>query len=387
MGFGGILAAGLAGGAKAVGDQLTTDIKNQEDQRIWLERQNALEQAQIRALDYQDKKARERLLFETSPEQEGGKAKLAMAAAAGKQQTDEDVRKATALKEAEIADTKRIANDPAAMAAYRAIKLNDPLVAAQIAQSMAAAGASSAHTALLNENLTATKKLNAVADKVRILQDSLSKAGDDATRNAIQQQITDLGFTGKDVTKFLEAANRMQDNATNALKLASDPGTSEPQRQKLLDEWSQANNAARQLLVSGGVKIKEATDKPKTEAEAQALASAALKAGKDPAAVKALMDRWQYAMPTTSGSAAKKPTSPTSSEADPTQAATDTKVAPAVRIKQIQDQLNADDDLKSGKGFDPELGILGRAWIAGRMPLAVFERMDLERELAKLNGQ
>ena len=382
----GILAAGLAGGAKAVGDQLTKDIANQEEMRMFAEKRAIEEQAQLRLLDYQDKQQRGRFLFErdTGPGG-GGAAELGMLRKKGEQSTDEEVRKAGLLETQRVEQTKREAADSAYMAAVRAIKSNDPLVAAQIAQSMAAAGASSAHTALLNENLTATKKLNAVADKVRILQDSLSKAGDDATRNAIQQQITDLGFTGKDVTKFLEAANRMQDNATNALKLASDPGTSESQRQKLLDEWSQANNAARQLLVSGGVKIKEATDKPKTEAEAQALASAALKAGKDPAAVKALMDRWQYAMPTTSGSAAKKPTSPTSSEAAPTQAETDTKVAPAVRIKQIQDQLNADDDLKSGKGSD--LGILGRALKAGRMPLAVAERMDLERELAKLNGQ
>lgn len=382
----GILAAGLAGGAKAVGDQLTKDIANQEEMRMFAEKRAIEEQAQLRLLDYQDKQQRGRFLFErdTGPGG-GGAAELGMLRKKGEQQTEEEVRKAGLLETQRVEQTKREAADSAYMAAVRAIKSNDPLVAAQIAQSMAAAGASSAHTALLNENLTATKKLNAVADKVRILQDSLSKAGDDATRNAIQQQITDLGFTGKDVTKFLEAANRMQDNATNALKLASDPGTSESQRQKLLDEWSQANNAARQLLVSGGVKIKEATDKPKTEAEAQALASAALKAGKDPAAVKALMDRWQYAMPTTSGSAAKKPTSPTSSEAAPTQAETDTKVAPAVRIKQIQDQLNADDDLKSGKGSD--LGILGRALKAGRMPLAVAERMDLERELAKLNGQ
>ena len=382
----GILATGLAGGASAMGAQLTKDIANQEEMRMFAEKRAIEEQAQLRLLDYQDKQQRGRFLFErdTNPGG-GGAAELGMIKKKGEQITDEEVRKAGLLEAQRVEQTKKEAADPAYMAAARAIRSNDPLVAAQIAQAMAAAGASNAHANLLNENLTATKKLNAVADKVRGLQNDLSKAKDDATRNDIQQQITDLGFTGKDVTKFLEAANRMQDNATNALKLASDPGTSEPQRQKLLDEWSQANNAARQLLVSGGVKIKEATDKPKTEAEAQALASAALKAGKDPAAVKALMDRWQYAMPTPSGSAAKKPTSPASSEAAPTQSATDTKVAPAVRIKQIQDQLKSDDDLKSGKGSD--LGILGRALKAGRMPLAVAERMDLERELAKLNGQ
>lgn len=268
----GILATGLAGGASAMGTQLTKDIANQEEMRMFAERKAIEELAQIRLLDYQDKQQRGRFLFErdTNPGG-GGAAELGMIKKKGEQITDEEVRKAGLLEAQRVEQTKKEAADPAYMAAARAIRSNDPLVAAQIAQAMAAAGSSSAHTALLNENLTATKKLNAVADKVRGLQNDLSKAKNDATRNDIQQQITDLGFTGKDVTKFLEAANRMQDNATNALKLASDPGTSEPQRQKLLDEWSQANNAARQLLVSGGVKIKEPEKPTQHQAEADAL--------------------------------------------------------------------------------------------------------------------
>jgi hypothetical protein len=306
MSFAGILATGLAGGASAMGAQLTKDIANQEEMRMFAEKKAIEEQAQLRLLDYQDKQQRGRFLFErdTGPGG-GGAAELGMLRKKGEQSTDEEVRKAGLLETQRVEQTKREAADPAYMAAVRAIKSNDPLVAAQIAHAMAAAGASSANAALLNENLTATKKINAVADKVRILQDSLSKAGDDATRNAIQQQITDLGFTGKDVTKYLGMVDKLQDNAANAIKLASDPSATPEMRQKALDQWGQANDLARQMAAAGGVKMKEATDKPKTEAEAQALASAALKAGKDPAAVKALMDRWQYAMPSGTSTAGK----------------------------------------------------------------------------------
>lgn len=272
MSFAGILATGLAGGASAMGAQLTKDIANQEEMRMFAEKKAIEEQAQLRLLDYQDKQQRGRFLFErdTGPGG-GGAAELGMLRKKGEQSTDEEVRKAGLLETQRVEQTKREAADPAYMAAVRAIKSNDPLVAAQIAHAMAAAGASSANAALLNENLTATKKINAVADKVRILQDSLSKAGDDATRNAIQQQITDLGFTGKDVTKYLGMVDKLQDNAANAIKLASDPSATPEMRQKALDQWGQANDLARQMAAAGGVKIKEPEKPTQQQAEADAM--------------------------------------------------------------------------------------------------------------------
>src|SRR5574337_1298406 len=241
MSLGGILGAGVAGGAKAIGDQLTTDIKNQEDQRIWSERQAILEQANLRALDYQDKIAKNRLLFENDPTQAGGAARLGFAKATAQQQTDEDVRKAAALAVESRKQDIAAANDPEWMKAFKARLMADPRVSAEVAAHLAAAGASNAHTRLANEQLNETKAAFAVATDIRNLQTSLAQTTDPAKREEIQQQITDRGFSGKDVTKYLALADKAMDDAKDAIKLMTDPSTPEDVKAKAVLQWQRSN--------------------------------------------------------------------------------------------------------------------------------------------------
>ncbi len=90
MSFGGILAQALAGGAGAIRDQATGDIEQKRRLDIAAETAKIQEQMQMRLAEFNERKRREGLLYDTTGE--GGAAKLDLARRSGEQANDLSIR-------------------------------------------------------------------------------------------------------------------------------------------------------------------------------------------------------------------------------------------------------------------------------------------------------
>ena len=86
MSFGGILATALAGGAQVVGKQAGDDIEAGRRTDLMREQANIEEQMRMRLAEMDDKRSRERALWETTGE--GGAAKLDLSRLAGEQSNE-----------------------------------------------------------------------------------------------------------------------------------------------------------------------------------------------------------------------------------------------------------------------------------------------------------
>lgn len=276
MSLGGILAAGIAGGAKAYGDQLTKDIAQQQEADLFKTKSDIMEQAELRKIEAQERARRGTMQFSVSEPMIKGEATKAGAIA--RAQGEADVAKAAALAAETRKQTIADAANPTLLAAIKTTALANPLVAAEIAQRTAAAGASGAEAQLRMQQLADLSRAAKVDITVKGIQDDLSKTKDPARRAELNQKLTDLTGGAKDVNKAITGINAAQDNAAAALKQLADPLLSPELRPKVERQLEEARQLARMITSSFNLKPEEEAIDP--AAKIKAGIAEARKAGK-----------------------------------------------------------------------------------------------------------
>lgn len=278
MSFGGILATALAGGAGVVSKQAGDDIE--QGRKTDLMRQQAAieEQTQTRLAELRARLSRQSnkdtladtLAFNSSDETIAATGKVAKAAGATARDVERERLGDTALNEAArkkatddakaAADAsagilKSQAADPAYLKSINVLKLADPEVRARIAALSASASASAQQVKESAERLKQLQAVGEVATKVRGIQDLLAKAADPAQRQALEQQITDLGFSGKDVKSFLATAERAMTNGDTAMKVLLDPMADAATKDAARAQLERANEFAAKAAGLAGIKL------------------------------------------------------------------------------------------------------------------------------------
>ena len=274
MSFGGILATALAGGAGVIGKQAGDDIEAQRKADLMRQEADIREQAEKRLIEFRanaDRIANKNKLIDTrdftsADETLAASDKIARATGATSRavqaETAGDEMLNTALRKKAEGDaqtateiTKKQAADPAYRNAINVLKLADPEVRARVAQANAAAGASAQQVKESAERLKQLQAVGEVATKVRGIQDELSKTGDADRRQLLEQQITDLGFSGKDVKSFLSTAERAMTNGDTAMKVLLDPTASEETKATARKQLEAANQFAVKAAGLAGIKL------------------------------------------------------------------------------------------------------------------------------------
>lgn len=260
----GILASALGGGAAAIGEQAKGDIAQQREMDMAKQKADIEEQMRMRLAEFSENLRQKGVLADnTGPLAD---AKLGYAKREGEQRTQQaidqargmipvtqEAAKATAQTQDEI--VKARAGDKDYLNSVATIKLADPEVKAHLAQMAAAAGASAAQTRMLGEQLKQLQAVGSVAEQVRGLQQKLSSAKTEDERSTIQQQITDLGFNGKDTKGFLTIAERAMNNGDAALKVLNDPTASPEAKASALTQLNRANEFADKAAAQAGLKL------------------------------------------------------------------------------------------------------------------------------------
>ena len=264
MSFGGILATALAGGAGVIGKQAGDDIEAQRKADLMRQQADIEEQMRMRLAEFSEGvRQRGALADVTGPlgaaKREFRKGELADAAdadisrARGMIPVTQEAALAGAQTATEVA--KKQAADPAYLKSINVLKLADPEVRARVAQANAAAGASAQQVKESAERLKQLQAVGEVATKVRGIQDELSKTGDADRRQLLEQQITDLGFSGKDVKSFLSTAERAMTNGDTAMKVLLDPTASEETKATARKQLEAANQFAVKAAGLAGIKL------------------------------------------------------------------------------------------------------------------------------------
>ena len=264
MSFGGILAQALAGGTAAIGKQAGDDIEAQRKADLMRQQADIEEQMRMRLAEFSEGvRQRGALADVTGPlgaaKREFRKGELADTAdadisrARGMIPVTQEAALAGAQTATEVA--KKQAADPAYLKSINVLKLADPEVRARVAQANAAAGASAQQVKESAERLKQLQAVGEVATKVRGIQDELSKTGDADRRQLLEQQITDLGFSGKDVKSFLSTAERAMTNGDTAMKVLLDPTASEETKATARKQLEAANQFAVKAAGLAGIKL------------------------------------------------------------------------------------------------------------------------------------
>ena len=249
----GILATALAGGAGVIAKQAGDDVEAQRKSDLMRQQADIEEQMRMRLADFSERLRQQGVLADnTGPLAD---AKLAMKGREAEVTNKADVDKAGMLATLNDDITKRRAGDKAYLSSVAAIKLADPEVRAHLNQMAAAAGASAAQTRMLGEQLKQLQQVGAVAEQVRGLQSKLAGAKTDDERTTIQQQITDLGFSGKDTKGFMAIAEKAMNNGDAALKVLNDPTASPEAKQAAMGQLSRANEFADKAAAQAGLKL------------------------------------------------------------------------------------------------------------------------------------
>lgn len=275
MSFGGMLAAGIAGGANQVVQQAAGDVE--ANRRLQLQQQMAQieEQMRMRLMDRQESLRQQGLVFESNPDGPVAQGKLKIREAEGKQDVAKNVDQARslipvtqeALKATEgtrQAITLEQAGNPEFLRAKWNVAMSDPQVKAAYDSAMASAAHSGAATSVLKEQYGQLVEVGNVATKVRGLQQQLQTTTDEDARSKIQQQISDLGFTGKDPTKFLSLAEKAQDNVAGALKVLMDPAADQAAKDAARLQMERAVELSTKAAAAGGIKMSTPAGPPKT---------------------------------------------------------------------------------------------------------------------------
>lgn len=281
----GSLAMGVAGGASAFASQAQGDIE--KNQKLDIARQTAEIEAQMRmrlaefTSDLGLRTEAKTVAQQNTPERLSllqGAARSNAVAAGETARTVDTARlgdealnaagQAKAASDAKAANKTLVdlAMSNAGNKDYLKAKwddlMKDPRINAAYTSAMASAGAAGTQAKLAAEQLTQLKNVGARAEEVRGLQEQLKAAGDDTSRSAIQQRITDLGFVGVDPSKFLSLAEKAQDNARDAVKLLLDPNlSSDPDNKARAQEMlRRANELATKAAAMGRIKMDPAPD-------------------------------------------------------------------------------------------------------------------------------
>jgi len=264
MSFGGILATALAGGAGVIGKQAGDDIEAQRKADMLRQQAEIEEQMRMRLAEFNEGvRQRGALADVTGPL---GEAKRAYRKGELSDAADADIAKARGLipvtQEAARAAAKTAtdlakeqAGDKDYLKSINVLKLADPEVRARIAQANAAAGASAQSVRESAERLKQLQAVGEVATKVRGIQSQLAQSNDPATRQSLEQQITDLGFSGKDVKSFLSTAERAMTNGDTAMKVLLDPTADEATKAAARTQLDRANEFAAKAAGLAGIKL------------------------------------------------------------------------------------------------------------------------------------
>lgn len=281
----GMLASAIGGAAGVVGQQAAGDIEQgrkvdlaTEQANIDVQKQARIDEARAKLdLDYTGKKAVAARDFSVAPATLAASDTVAKAAATTQRDvkvadlTWEPLNTAARIKTADDAkaahqvDTEITLGDASnkdLLKAKWSVAMSDPRVASAYASAMAAAGASSAQQKLAGQQLKDLVQVSNRAAQVRAIQDQLSTEDDPKLRSAMQQQLGDLVSGGKDAAKFLEAVNRAQDNARDALKLLNDPMTSDEGKRLAGQQLRNAQALAQQAAAFGGFNLDSEAQKP-----------------------------------------------------------------------------------------------------------------------------
>jgi len=290
----GMLSQGLAGAAGVIGQQAQGDIVQNRKSDLMRQEADINEQMRLRLMERQESLRQAGALADvTGPL---GEAKLGYRGKEKAQDIDAAVNQEHAMigvrQEAAIAanDTttalaKKNAADPDYLKSFGDLKLADPEVRARIASVGAAAGASVAQTKMLTEQLKQLSEVGKVTAAIHGLQGQLASAKTEQDRNALQQQITDMGFTGKSTKDFLGVAERAMTDGNAALRVLNDPIADPEAKDAARAQLRRANDFATKAAQLAGIKV---DDKPKiTEADAHAQAQAAIAGGAPVEAVNA----------------------------------------------------------------------------------------------------
>ena len=252
MSFGGMLATALAGGANVIGKQAGDDIDQQRKTDLMTQQAAIEEQMRMRLAEHNERLRQSGALADvTGPL---GDAKFANKVRELAAATDADVDKAKKLSVAGREAAKANAADPDYLKSVSVLKLADPEVRAHIAQMGAAAGASAAETRMRQEQLKQLGEVGKVASTVRSLQAQLARTTDPEQRKAVEQQITDLGFNGKDIKSFLSTAEKAMTNGDTAMKILLDMNASEETKAVARQQLAKANDFAEQAAGLAGIK-------------------------------------------------------------------------------------------------------------------------------------
>jgi len=255
MSFGGMLATALAGGANVIGKQAGDDIDQQRKTDLMTQQAAIEEQMRMRLAEHNERLRQSGALADvTGPL---GDAKFANKVRELAAATDADVDKAKKLSVAGREAAKANAADPDYLKSVSVLKLADPEVRAHIAQMGAAAGASAAETRMRQEQLKQLGEVGKVASTVRSLQAQLARTTDPEQRKAVEQQITDLGFNGKDIKSFLSTAEKAMTNGDTAMKILLDMNASEETKAVARQQLAKANDFAEQAAGLAGIKPKD----------------------------------------------------------------------------------------------------------------------------------
>lgn len=249
----GILAGALGGGAAAIGEQAKGDIAQQREMDMAKQKADIEEQMRMRLAEFSEGLRQKGVLADNTGPLADAKLDMKRRETAITNQGEVDKQGMLATLNDDI--TKRRAGDKAYLSSVAAIKLADPEVKAHLAQMAAAAGASAAQTRMLGEQLKQLQAVGSVAEQVRGLQQKLSSAKTEDERSTIQQQITDLGFNGKDTKGFLTIAERAMNNGDAALKVLNDPTASPEAKASALTQLNRANEFADKAAAQAGLKL------------------------------------------------------------------------------------------------------------------------------------
>lgn len=181
-----------------------------------------------------------------------------------------------------IERAKKLQGDPAARQALWNQAMNDPRIKGQYLSYAASAGASAAHQKMLGAQFDELIGVGARAKELRGLQGQLATEKDPTKRDEIQRQITDLGFAGKDPSKFLALAEKAQEGAAKALSVMTNPLASEEDKGMARSQMERMTELANKAAAMGGVQL--GTKGSEDPVLAQLRRNRALKAGIPPAA-------------------------------------------------------------------------------------------------------
>jgi|GEM_PF-5518680 len=274
----GMLASAIAGGSAAVGQQAAGDIEQGRKIDLATEQANIEAQMRMRVAEAQERirvgGVKSDFAFANDPTNvaarqatkksdmlsDGEGVRAATVAAIGdapyqaavKKQADTDATDAAARTRAA---TTAAAADPAFIKANWDVSMSDPRIKAAYAASMTSAGASGVQTKVLGEQFNQLVQTGSVATKVRGLQSELSQATNQTARDAIQQKISDLGFAGKDPSKFLALAEQAQDNIAAAMKIAMDPMATAEDKAAAKVQIQRATELSIKAAAMGGIKL------------------------------------------------------------------------------------------------------------------------------------